>query len=150
MLLPVVVDGQSQIMRGHCRRRTPFQILQREKTVSHCTPELADRGKRTGRSNVSSSDGPVSELFAVLSLESISLDHGFHDLHDLRFGDTLLEGLVQSLTVVASTKHHEVSTGSLSNESNFGSPWSSTTLYRNKQSVAVSCRTRSGQVRDSR
>lgn len=27
MLMPVIVDGPSQIMQGHCRRRTPFLIL---------------------------------------------------------------------------------------------------------------------------
>lgn len=81
-----------------------------------------------GRLDVSGSDGPVSEPFAILALERVSLDHGGHDVHDLGLGDALLEGLVQSLTVVTSTEHHQVGSGSLSDKGDLGSPRSCTTL----------------------
>lgn len=49
---------------------------------------------------------PVTKPFTLMSLESPSFDHGFEDGKDFGFGGGFEEGLVQSCTEVATTKHH--------------------------------------------
>lgn len=56
--------------------------------------------------DVARSDSPVTKPFTLMSLKGPSLDHGFKDSKDFRFGGGFEEGLVQSCTEVITTEHH--------------------------------------------
>merc|ERR1711939_233700 len=91
----------------------------------------------------------VTEPLAPVALERVALNEGLENAKDLILLDAATVQLVQSVTMVATTKVHIVCSVGLANEGDLGEPWPSAAVWATSHTHDDAVLSQTGFLHDS-